>query len=88
MAGARGRFLAMTIDGSDGKRDSIELPWQRIGSQALCETEPEKLKAKISAAEAAISQRLEELGSSACSDERHMLDDASDLLASLKKEGR
>jgi len=67
--------------------DYNQLEWKKLVQQALVEVNPEKLKEKVSDAEAAIFQRLQALErSSDSSAERHALQDASNTLLMLKRE--
>lgn len=61
--------------------------WQKPLQDALVEANPDKLKEKVATAEAAIFFRLQELvQSSNGAVEKRALQDASQLLLSLKKE--
>ncbi len=67
--------------------DHSEFEWKKLVHEALVEVNPEKLKEKVSEAEAAIFQRLQALASTPDSSaELHALQDASNTLLVLKRE--
>ena len=67
--------------------DQDKFAWQRVLHEALVELNPDQLKEKVAAAEAAIFQRLQDLGQRPDdAEERHALHDASNALLTLKRE--
>jgi hypothetical protein len=67
--------------------DDDKFDWQKPFHEALVEPEPDKLKGKVAEAEAAIFLRFQELAqSSNGAAEKQALQDASQLLLSLKRE--
>jgi hypothetical protein len=70
---------------SDGFVDGLE--WEKAFQAALIETDENQLKKKVTDAEAAIFQRLQELDdSSSSAEERQALADACHSLLVVKKE--
>ena len=67
--------------------DNNKFGWQKPLRETLVEANPDKLKARVAEAEAAIFLRLQALAqSSNGAVEKQALQDASQLLLSLKKE--
>ncbi len=67
--------------------DNNQFGWQEPLQEALVETNPDKLRERVAEAEAAIFVRLQSLAqSSNGAVEKQALQDASQLLLSLKKE--
>jgi hypothetical protein len=67
--------------------DCDEFDWQKPLQEAMVELNPDKLKERVAEAEAAIFLRLQALAqSSSGAVEKQALQDASQLLLSLKKE--
>lgn len=61
--------------------------WQTIVQQAVVESDPEKLRAKIAEAESLIFVRLQAIGQDVTkNEERSALHDASNTLLTLKRE--
>ena len=72
---------------TDSASQPERFEWQRIVQETLVESDPEKLRSKISEAESAIFERLQLLGQeSGRTEERDALKDASNVLLTLKKE--
>ena len=67
--------------------DHNEFEWQSILREALVELNPEKLKSKVAVAEEVIFKRLQTLDQQPDgAQERHALQDASNILLTLKRE--
>lgn len=67
--------------------DHNQSGWKKLVQEALVEVNPDKLKDKVSEAEAAIFERLQALErSSESAEEMHALQDASNTLLVLKRE--
>jgi hypothetical protein len=71
----------------ENSASNLKFDWQRMLHEALVEVNPEKLRAKVAQAEAAIFERLQTMGQdSSDSEERNALRDASNSLLTLKRE--
>jgi hypothetical protein len=67
--------------------DYNKFEWQSTLREALMELNPERLKIKVAKAEEAIFQRLQSLNHQTDgAEERHALQDASNMLLTLKRE--
>jgi hypothetical protein len=85
--GVRGALKEQTVvsDARSRKTAQENHAWRAIYAEAIAETDPQKLKDKVAAAEAAIFHRLQVLAqNSGPAGEQSSLREAADILLGLK----